>query len=268
MEMKKITKLVLPVAGLGKRLRPLTFRIPKALVKVGGKPLLAHILEEARGTSIREVILIVSPKQKVHFLRYLRAAKRKFPDFKFQIRFQEQPLGTGHVLLQARDLIRGESFAVRNCDDILRSRTPFLPRLLDEIRRLGGKASMLTLRRVPRAQVSRFGVVAARRTGTRDSLYKISGIVEKPEVREAPSNLVILGAYVLTSSIMNQLVKINRRLRERKIHDALPITDAFTLALTGGDKIYGLEFKGKYLDCGTLENLKKADLFLKKARRD
>ena len=264
--MHKITKLVLPVAGLGKRLRPLTFRAPKALVKLKGRPLLDYVLDEVVGTDIREVILVTGPTQRKRFMAYLKTAKKRFPRLKFYIRVQNKPLGTGHVLLMAEDLIKDDYFAVRFCDDLLVNRTPFFRSLIEEASKLGG--SLLTLRRVPKSQVSRFGVVAARRVKRSGSLYRISKIVEKPKIKEAPSNLVLIGAYVLSPSIMRQLKKMDRWLRKGRVNDSLLLTTAFDLDLAEKRKIFGLEFKGQYLDCGTLESLEVANEALKRQPRN
>ena len=260
--MNKITKLVLPVAGLGKRLRPLTLRTPKALIKLKGRPLLDYVLGEVVETDIREVVLVTAPAQKNKFLAYLKAAKKRFPGLKFYVRVQDEPLGTGHVLLMAEDLIRNDYFAVRFCDDLLVNKTPFFRNLIEAASKLDG--SLLTLRRVPKSQVPRFGVVAARRVKGNSGVYKISKIIEKPKIKESPSNLVLIGAYVLSPSIMRQLKKMDRKLRKGRVNDSLLLTTAFELDLAEKRKIFGLEFKGKYLDCGTLESLKAANEVLRR----
>lgn len=255
-EMHKITKLVLPVAGLGKRLRPLTLRTPKALIKLKGRPLLDYVLGEVAETDIREVILVVGPTQKKRFLAYLKTARKRFPGLKFYILVQDEPLGTGHVLLMAEDLIKDDYFAVRFCDDLLVNETPFFRSLINEAEKLEG--SLLTLRKVPRSQVSRFGVVEAKHIKGIKNIFTISKIIEKPEIKKAPSNLVLIGAYVLAPSIMRQLKMMNRRLKKGRVNDSLLLTTAFDMDLVDKNKIFGLEFKGKYLDCGTLESLKAA----------
>src|SRR5258708_2707906 len=103
--MKRVTKLVLPVAGLGKRLLPLTKHTPKNLLPVNGKPLLAYVLDEAVEAGIREVILIVNPAHKKDFEHYLRANKKRFPTLTFHVRVQATPGGNGHALVSAYDLV-------------------------------------------------------------------------------------------------------------------------------------------------------------------
>jgi len=259
--MKTITKLVLPVAGLGKRLQPLTLKTPKALVKANGKPLLDYVLEETRGTTIKEVILIINPKQRRDFEIYIKKAKKKFPNLKYKIKNQKLPLGTGHVLLIAGDFVMEEPFAVRFADDILVSKIPVLPALIDSYRET--KSSVLTLRRVPKRLVSRFGVVAAKKVVGVDGVLRISKIIEKPKLEEAPSDLVLLGAYILNPEIMRQEKILEDRYRGELKNDCFKLTDAFDLALKKKEKIFGWEFKGKYLDCGTLEAFREAEEYLR-----
>lgn len=259
--MKEIRKLVLPVAGLGKRLQPLTFKTPKALVRVNGKPLLDYVLEETRGTTIREAILVINPKQKRDFMSYVKTAKKKFPDLKFRIKNQKIPLGTGHVLLMAGEFVRREPFAVRFADDILLSAKPVLPTLIDGYRET--QSSVLTLRKVPKRLISRFGVAATSKVLRPAGFLKISKIIEKPNQEEAPSDLVLIGAYILTPDVLKEVVYLDKKNRGNFESDCLPLTDAFDLALKKRKKIFGWEFRGKYLDCGTLEAFKKAETYLK-----
>lgn len=262
--MKEITKLVLPVAGLGKRLQPLTLKTPKALVKANGKPLLDYVLEETRGTTIDEAILVINPKQKKDFLRYLASAKRKFPNLKFKIRNQKYPLGTGHVILMAGAFVGKEPFAVRFADDVLVSRNPVLPEILRNFRE--NKTSILTLRRVSRKLVHRFGVVKVEKFKKNKRLFRIKKIIEKPKTQEVPSNLVLIGAYVLTPDITKEADYINKKNKGNLKNDSQLLTDAFGLAIKKNKKILGWEFKGTYLDCGTLDAFREAEGYLR-ARR-
>lgn len=259
--MKAITKLVLPVAGLGKRLQPLTLKTPKALVRANGKPLLDYVLEETRGTLIKEAILIINPKQKKDFEAYILKAKKKFPNLKFVLKNQRLPLGTGHVLLIAGDFVMKEPFAVRFADDILVSKKPVLPALIDCYQKT--QSSVLTLRKVPKNQVSRFGVVAAKKVSDIDGVLRISEIIEKPKLEEAPSDLVLLGAYILNPEIMREEKILEDKYKGDLENDCFKLTDAFDLALKKKVKIFGWKFKGKYLDCGTLEVFRKAERYLK-----
>lgn len=262
-----VTKLVLPVAGLGKRLRPLTLRQPKALVPLNGGPLLDYVLKEGVLSGIREVILVISPQHERHFKRYLKNHAGDFKGLKFHIRRQERPLGNGHAVIQAADILKKEPFAVRFCDDLLVDRPTALGRMMAFYRRHA--APILLLERVPERLVSRYGVVGVKtspfeiRGSKKGSVFRITEIVEKPKPSRAPSNLTIVGGYVLSPSILNNLTKIADSL-PAAANDALPIAVAFQVELMTGGKIFGWEFDGRRLDCGTLDGFRSAESFLEK----
>lgn len=259
--MINVRKLVLPIAGLGTRLYPLTLKTPKALILAQGRPLVDYVLDETRGTSIKEAILITNLEQKVFFDKYILKAKKKFKFLDFQIRVQKKPLGTGDAVLPAKDLIKDEPFAFRFCDDILIAKKPVLDSLLKLHLKL--QSTILSLRRVPKEQVSRFGVAGVRPLREQRGVSRIFKIIEKPSVDKAPSNLILIGAYILMPSLFQKIEILKKRLEGNSKNDCLPITDAFDLELKAKNKIYGWEFKGDYLDCGTLESLDKANQFLK-----
>lgn len=260
---RHVRTLVLPVAGLAKRLRPLTLNKPKALVEIRGGTLLDHVLDEARGTSIRRIILIASPRHRAHFEQWLRAERRRYPEFKFFVRYQEYPAGNGHAILQAYDLVRKEPIAVRFCDDILPDRPSPLSSLLSLYDRFRG--SVVLLERVPRKRVSHYGVVkAAPVRGIKDlcgAVYRISDIVEKPPISRAPSRLTIVGGYVFTPTVIRNLKKIADSLPSAGA-DALPVAIGLQVEFILGNPVYGWEFSGKRLDCGTLAGLEIAERFL------
>lgn len=256
--MKKITKLVLPVAGMGKRLLPLTKKTPKNLVKVNGRPLLEYVLEEAVQSGIREVVLIASPKHKKQFAVYLTKNRKKFPSLAFHIRIQETPGGNGHAIAQAADVIGGEPFAVRFCDDVILSDPPVLKTMIAIATKR--RASVLLLERVPMKMVNRFGVVGFKHE--KQGLCEVTKIVEKPKVKDAPSNLTIVGGYVLMPNILRNLRLIADTL-PIIADDALPLAVALQMELILKGKIWGFEFKGRRLDCGTFEKLREAEMILR-----
>lgn len=256
--MDNVRKLVLPVAGMGTRLRPLTLKTPKALVSLAGVPLLEYVLNEAKDSGIKDVALVISPDHKPHFQKYIKERGKRFPGFKLSIHIQKTPRGNGHALLQAADMIGNQPFAVRFVDDIILHQKPVLLQLNSAFSSLN--APVLLLEKVPKKEVFRYGVVEAKKTAA--GLHRISTLVEKPAVEDAPSNLTIVGGYVLTPAIMDHLARLENSTPD--ITDALPLTRAFEQELLGGGKIYGLEFKGKRLDCGTLAGLQNAEEYLKK----
>lgn len=266
--MNRVTKLVLPVAGKGKRLLPLTKFTPKNLICVNGRPLLEYVLDEAVASGIKEVILIINPAHRAKFEIYLKRNAKNFPKIRFHMREQATPGGNGHAIVQAHDLIGNEPFAVRFCDDIIMAKKPVLLSLLEIF--AARKSSVLLLERVPKGLVSRFGVVGvkklddgkAKREGGR--FYRITKIIEKPKARDAPSNLTIVGGYVLSAEVLRYLKSVAETLPVIA-DDALPLAVALQIELIVGGKVFGWEFPGKRLDCGTIEKLKKTEEFLESA---
>ena len=263
--MQKITKLALPVAGLGKRLMPLTKKTPKNLLEVNGKPLVEYAFEEAVQAGIKDVILIVGPVHNRRFEDYVKKTGKKFPSLKFHIRIQETPAGNGHALICAADILKEEPFAVRFCDDVLISDSPILASLIKIFEK--HKASSLLLERVPKNQVYRFGVVGISGSETvnniKGKIYQINKVIEKPPVKLAPSNLTVVGGYVLTPTVLRNLVKVAEALPNAAA-DSIPINVGLQIELITGKRIYGWEFSGRRLDCGTLEKFQKAQVEIKK----
>ena len=264
--MPRVTKLILPIAGLGKRLLPLTKHMPKNLIPVNGRPLLEYVLEEAVSCGIREVVLIISPRHRRDFGAYIKKNQKKFPTLTFHIRVQETPGGNGHALTKAYDIVKNEPFAVRFCDDVLLGDPPALRGLLDLFDRY--RASVVLLERVPKSKVSRFGVIGFKKVKTPSSFWggkicQINKIVEKPKRKDAPSNLIIVGGYVLTPDILRNL-KIVADTLPVVADDALPLAVALQIDLILKKKLYGWEFPGRRLDCGTLEKLQEAEKILQK----
>ncbi len=265
--MKKVTKLVLPVAGLGRRLLPLTKHTPKNLIPVNGKPLIEYVLEEAVASGIRDVVLVINPKHRRAFAAYVKSHKKYFPTLAFHVRVQETPGGNGHAIAQAYDIINNEPFAVRFCDDVIVGDPPVLKSLIDIFNRY--HASVVLLEQIPVKTVSRFGVVGYKKikrgkqpTFLGGGLYQVTKIVEKPAVKDAPSNLTIVGGYVLAPEVVRNLRMVADTLPVIA-DDALPLAVALQIELIIKGKIYGWTFRGRRLDCGTLEKLREAEAILR-----
>lgn len=256
-----ITKLILPVAGLGKRLMPLTRGSPKSLVRVCGKPLLEYILEEGLKSGIKEVVLIVNPGHRKQFDEYLAKEAGRFP-FDFYIREQQMLGGTGHALLHCIDVLGDKPFIVRFCDDFVLSERPVTASLMDLFKT--HNAPIVLLERVPRAIVSRFAVVSVEGgaimapASIGGKIFRLSRIIEKPKIEDAPSDLTIVGGYAMTPALIHNLKKAAETLPIVSL-DALPLALALQMELIFGKRVYGWEFPGKRLDCGTLESLKKTE---------
>lgn len=260
---KKVRKAVFPAAGLGTRFLPATKTIPKEMLPLVDKPLIQYGVEEVTNSGISEIIVITGRGKTAiedHFdisfeLEQLLNAKKK-QTLLDQVRTisdlaqvmytrQKEALGLGHAVLKAKDLVGDEPFAVVLSDDVIESQTPCVKQLIDVHEAYG--ATVLALMEVPREQISAYGCVAAEpvtdpRFG--DRLFKVNDMVEKPKASEAPSNLAIIGRYLLTPEIFASI-------------EAVPPGSGGEIQLTDGMKhlmssqpIYGLKFEGKRFDAG------------------
>jgi len=266
-KVQRVKKLILPVAGLGKRLRPLTLRKPKALVRINGGPLLEYMLKDAATSGIEEVVIVASPQHKTHFASYIQKHGKDFPGIrKIHLRIQKKPMGDGHAVLQALDIFGNEPVAVRFSDDLIINGGPTIGSLMAFYEKYA--APVMLLERVPKKLVFRYGVVEIQETIAhgkdvpKGKLHALKSFVEKPAVKDAPSNLTFVGAYILTPVLLNKLKKHGASLASEE-NDALRIADVFRSSLARGEKIFGWEFTGQRLDCGTLEGFYEAEKILK-----
>ncbi len=267
-----VRKLILPVAGLGKRLRPLTLRRPKALVPLAGMPLLSYMLHDAAISGINEVIIVASPQHKKAFTSYIKKNKSKFPAFKkIHLVIQQKPMGDGHAVLQALHLFKKEPVAVRFSDDLILGDHPTVGSLIRFFDH--HQAPVLLLERVPKKYVSRYGIVGIRKTlisqkgFPQGSIHELNTFVEKPRPKDAPSNLSVVGGYVLTPKFIRHLSH-HARMIKGDHNDALRLADVFSAMVARGEKIYGWQFKGSRLDCGTLEGFYRAEESVRRNRRE
>lgn len=262
MDAMNVKTLVLPVAGMGTRLMPLTLNRPKALVGVCGKPLLEYMIEDGWASGLREIVLVASPQHLQDFETYLEGAKKRFSGLVAHLRIQEQAFGNGRALLEAKDIIGKVPFAVRFCDDLVFGKENSLAGLLRVHREK--QASVILLERVPEQDAHRYGVVGLRNPEG-GPVYAITHIVEKPKQEEGkphmlPSNLAVVGAYILTPSILKHLEDALPDAPEAT--DGLPLTVGFERELASESPIFGLELSGTRFDCGVLEGIQKAEEFL------
>lgn len=222
--MNKIKKVIIPAAGLGTRFLPATKSLPKEMFPIIDTPTLQYIVEEAHASGIEEVGIVVSvekPSIKKHFeideaLEKHLIATNKLEEAKLireiasltKITFiiQDQPKGLGHAILCARDFINGEDFAIMLGDDLIVNRNgkPVLKQLIEAYEKTG--CSVLGVQQVPYEDVKKYGVVDPKNID--GNLIKIKGMVEKPQVEDAPSNYAVLGRYVLTNKVFDYLAKI------------------------------------------------------------
>ena len=259
----KVRKAVFPAAGLGTRFLPATKAQPKEMLPVVDKPLIQYGVEEAMHSGIQNIIIVTGRgKSSIedHFdvsfeLEQLLESKNK-GDMLSMVRGisdmidisyvrQKEALGLGHAVLRAKELVGHEPFAVILSDDIIASETPCVRQLLDVYEYYG--ASVLALMEVPKEQISAYGVVDAELiadNGRQNRLFRIRNMVEKPKAADAPSNLAIIGRYVLTPEIFACIENI-----QPGSGGEIQLTDALKYMLRNRP-IYGLKFEGKRYDAG------------------
>lgn len=214
----RVRKAVIPAAGLGTRFLPATKAQPKEMLPLVDKPIIQYVVEEAVASGIEDIIIVTSRGKRAiedHFDRNLElelmlegrhgellAAVRRLSDMA-DIHFirQKQPMGLGHAVYQARRHVGNEPFAVLLGDEVFIGATPCLKQLIDTYEETGG--SVIAVRPVPLEEVSRYGVIAPEPAGER--LHRAVDLVEKPSVTKAPSNLAIVGRYVLDPAIFEIL---------------------------------------------------------------
>ncbi|KKW46196.1 MAG: UTP--glucose-1-phosphate uridylyltransferase [Candidatus Liptonbacteria bacterium RIFCSPLOWO2_01_FULL_56_20] len=255
-----ISKVIIPVAGLGTRFLPATKAQPKEMLPIIDKPVIQYLVEEAAHSGISDVIFITGRGKRAiedhfDFSPELEAAllldnkKDVFKEVRsisklarFSYVRQNSPRGDGDAILCAEHLIgRDEPVGVLFGDDVVDSRVPCLLQMEDVFDKYGDV--VLALDTVPRNEVKHYGVVKAVKVSK--NVYEIKDIVEKPNPKEAPSNLIIVGKYIITPSVFEELRKLKRESRggEVRMADALK-------NLLKRRPIYGLQFEGTRYDCG------------------
>ena len=256
-----IRQAIIPLAGLGTRLLPLTSVIPKELLPINGKPNLEYILEECMEAGIKEFIFIISKNKqniKKYFFNdnfYKKIIKKKkdnrilneynrIKKFQKRIKFvyQNNPNGTGDAVLKCKKYIKGNYFLMLLPDDLIIKKN-----CSKEMIKLHNqkKCSVIAAKTVKKNTVSRWGILSVKNRN-KDN-FVITNVIEKPTIKEAPSNFAIIGRYILPKKIMNE-IKMIKPGHGKEIH----ITDAIKNLIYKDYKFFGNIFKGKYLDCGTL----------------
>jgi len=254
----KVRKAVIVAAGLGTRMLPASKVIPKEILPVVDKPAIQMVVEEAVASGIEEIVLLLGPGKEAlleHFqpapaleryleqrgkLELLETACQMNRLAHFTTAWQNEPLGLGHAVLQTRDAVGNEPFAVILPDDIFDCARPCLRQLLDAAE--AADAPIVALMRVPRNEIPKYGIVAVQPAGPR--LYELTGMVEKPPIEKAPSEFAIMGRYVLTPEIFDILARVTPG-----AGGEIQLTDGL-LALAQRQKLYGYEFAGIRYDLG------------------
>lgn len=253
-----VKKAVFPVAGLGTRFLPATKASPKEMLSLIDKPLVQYVVEEAVASGIEQILFVTGRGKRAiedHFdisfeLESLLREKGKDEALRevreiaemikiFYVR-QKQALGLGHAILCAKEFVGDEPFAVLLGDDIIDAEAPCLSQLMDVYR--SHKGSVLALEQVPIESISSYGCVKAQ--SITDDTYKILDMVEKPKKEDAPSNLAIIGRYILTPAIFPILEK-----QSPGKGGEIQLTDALHNLLSE-QTVYGCRFSGTRYDCG------------------
>lgn len=256
---KPLRKAVLPVAGLGTRFLPATKAMAKEMLPVVDKPLIQYAIDEARAAGIEQFCMVtgrgktalveyfdvayeleatLKQRNKVEALETLRQSQMQ-PGSVVAVR-QQEPLGLGHAIWCARSFIGDDPFAILLPDDIVLSDVPCLKQLADVYAETGG--AVVAVEEVPHDKTNRYGILEI---GTDDGrLVEVKGLVEKPEPEDAPSNLSIIGRYVLTADVIKHLARM-----ERGAGGEVQLTDGMA-RMIGEVPFHGLRYEGIRFDCG------------------
>jgi UTP--glucose-1-phosphate uridylyltransferase len=257
---KQVRKLVIPAGGLGTRFLPATKVIPKEMLALVDKPILQYGVEEAVASGIEQIIIVtgrgkgamedhfdlsyeldatLERKGKTELLELSRAVSSMA---KISYVRQKEPLGLGHAVLCARELVGDEPFAVLLPDDVIDAETPCLKQMIGVFNERGG--SVLATMTIEGAGISAYGVLAGEQDASNGKIYNCSGMVEKPKLEDAPSKQAIIGRYVLTPKIFELLAKTRPG-----AGGEIQLTDGIK-ALLKEQKVFGFTFDGKRFDAG------------------
>ena len=257
-----IKQAIIPLAGLGTRLLPLTSVFAKELLPINGKPGLEYIIEECVEAGIKEIIFIISKKKmmiKKYFYndKFYKNVIRKKKDlrvieeykkilkYRKMIRFvyQNKPKGTGDAVLKTKRFIKDKYFLMLLPDDLIIKNN--CSKSMIRTHKIY-KSSVMASMTINKESISRWGIFNLNKKINKTD-YSIKGVVEKPSIKKAPSNKAVIGRYILPKTIFSKLVKLKPGY-SGEIH----ITDAIQLLINDNEKFIAHNFLGKYLDCGTL----------------
>lgn len=271
----EIKKAIIPIAGLSTRFLPLSKVVPKELWPVVDLPLLQYAIEEAKNSGIQEIIFVLRPENK-KVLDYLKPSpkiekilkERKkedvlaemknlqniFKNLSFNYVLQKNPLGDANAVLQAAKFVGSSAVANIYVDDIIDSRTPAILQLSKVFKTC--QKPVIGLYTVPKEKIPHYGVVGVEKIAHR--LYKIKKIVEKPTLDQAPSDLAIVGRYILTPEVFEYLKKAKPN-KNNELYLAEVLNNQM---LKDGKVIYGYELEGNWLECGDKARWLKSHLYL------
>ena len=274
---RPVRKAVFPVAGLGTRLLPATKTMPKEMLTVVDRPLIQYAVDEAREAGIEQLIFVTgrgksslvdyfdygfeleTTMAKAGKSRAALDASRTTPGELISVR-QQQPLGLGHAVWCARELVGREPFAVLLPDVLIQATQSCTAQMVEAYQATGEAANIIAVEEVPKDQVSSYGVVGV---GERKGKsFRITGMVEKPKPADAPSNLIITGRYILQPEIFDLL-----ETQQKGAGGEIQLTDAL-LRLLEKQPGYGFQFDGRTFDCGSKLGFLSANVAYALARDD
>ncbi|WP_435164994.1 UTP--glucose-1-phosphate uridylyltransferase GalU [Falsirhodobacter sp. 1013] len=277
MSIKKVTKAVFPVAGMGTRFLPATKSVPKEILSLVDRPLVQYAIDEAREAGIEEFIFVtsrgksaledyfdVSPtleaslkaSGKDDLLKILN--NTNMDDGKIAYVRQHRALGLGHAVWCARRLIGDEPFAVMLPDDVITGDTPCLKQMVEAYEQTGG--NIVAAMEVPVEATKSYGILDV--SEDMGNMVRVKGMVEKPK-SNPPSNLAVIGRYILTPSVLDTLDK-----KETGAGGEIQLTDAIAKEITTSNNVFGFRFRGQRYDCGSKAGFLQATVAFGLARDD
>lgn len=242
----EIKKAIIPIAGLGTRFLPLSKVLPKELWPLVDKPVIQYIVEEAIASGIKEIIFVSRPGKRI-ILDYFAQ------NFSFSQVNQKKPLGDGHAILQAKKKIDKTPVAVLFGDDVVESKIPCLLQLIKIFKKY--QKPVIALYRIPKKNLPSYGVARGEKIGK--GVYRIKKIIEKPEIKKAPSNLAIVGKYILTPEVFDYLSSA-----KPGKNGEISLAENLEKMIKDKKEILGYEFEGKWLECGNKLAYLKSNLYL------
>ncbi|HBB84846.1 MAG TPA: UTP--glucose-1-phosphate uridylyltransferase [Sulfitobacter sp.] len=275
---KKVTKAIFPVAGMGTRFLPATKSVPKEIMTLVDRPLVQYAIDEARAAGIKEFIFVTSrgkgaledyfdhapqleqelrKKGKLELLKTLEDTNMDSGAIAY-IR-QHKALGLGHAVWCARRLIGNEPFAVMLPDDVIAADKPCLKQMIEAYEETGG--SMVAAMEVEPARASSYGILDT--SEEQGDLVKVKGMVEKPAADKAPSNLAVIGRYILAPTVLKNLNKL-----KSGSGGEIQLTDAIAQEIEQERDVYGFRFRGQRFDCGSKAGFLQATVAFGLAREE
>jgi len=277
--MKRIRKAIFPVAGLGTRFLPATKAMPKEMLPVVDRPLIQHVVDEARQAGIEHFIFVTGRNKSViedHFDRQFELEltlkeRRKLTDLKLlshdlpgpgttSFTRQQSPMGLGHAVWCARELVGHEPFALLLPDMLIQHDPGCMAQMIETYKAIGERANIIAVEEVPQERIHQYGVVGIGKT--KGNAFSITKMVEKPPRAEAPSNLIITGRYILQPEIFDILAT-----QQGGAGGEIQLTDAM-IRLAETQPFYGLKFDGRSFDCGSKVGFLAANVAYALARED